>query len=109
MAENNVRDNPQPLTAFNIAMMGLVALLRLLPHLLRIPSPWNAAPAGALSMYGGGRLGFWSALTLPLVMMAGTDLLIYAIAGWSPFNPWVYASLTVSVLIGRLLINTKSP
>jgi hypothetical protein len=109
MAENKVRDDSQPLTTFSLGMMGLVGLLRLLPHLLRIPSYWHVAPAGALSVYGGARLGFWTALALPLVMMAGTDVLIYVLVGWSPFDPWVYASLVVGVLIGRLLVNTKSP
>ena len=42
-------------------------------------------------------------------MMAGTDLLIWQLTGYSPFNPWVYASLFASVLLGRLLIRTKSP
>jgi hypothetical protein len=46
-------------------------------------------------------------------MMAGADLLIWGLHGWSsewlPFNAAVYISLVVSVLIGRLLVNTKSP
>jgi hypothetical protein len=109
MAEKHTQDNSPPLTAFALGMMALVGLLRLLPHLLPIPYPWNAAPAGALSLYGGARLGFWTALTVPLLLMAGTDLLIWSLRGWSPFDYWVYASLLVSVLMGRLLVNTKSP
>jgi hypothetical protein len=113
MTEDKDRDQSKPLTAFSLGMMGLVVFLRVLPHLLAIPYPWSAAPATAFSLYGGARLRFWSALTLPLLMMAGADLLIWWLHGWSsqwlPFDVWVYASLFLSVLIGRFLANTKSP
>ena len=113
MADNNVRDNPQRITAFTLGSMAFVGLLRLLPYLLPIPYPWNAAPVGALGIYGGARLGFWSALTVPLVLMAGTDLLIWGLHDWSsqwlPFDPWVYAALMVSVVLGLLLRHSKSP
>lgn len=109
MTDKRTPDDSPPLTAFTLGMMALVGLLRLLPHLLPLSSPWNAAPAGALSLYGGARLGFWTALTVPLLLMAGSDLLIWSLVGWSPFDYWVYASLLISVLLGRLLVNTNSP
>jgi hypothetical protein len=108
MIEEKIQDNSPPLTAFNIGMMGVVALLRLVPLLLHVPS-WNTAPVQSLCVFGGARFGFWSAFVIPLTMMAGTDFLVYALTGWKPFDPWVYGSLVVCVLIGRLLVNTKSP
>jgi hypothetical protein len=108
-ALNDIRES-QPLGLFPIAMTVLVGALRLLPHLLRIPSPFNVAPVTAISLYGGARLRFWQALTLPLAVMFATDLFIWWLKpDWPPFDPWVYGSFAASVLLGRLLANTNSP
>jgi hypothetical protein len=83
----------------------LAAVLRLVPH-------WpNMTPVGALGVYGGARLPLAQALVLPLAVMALTDVILhYAVyPGYPPFQPWVYASLTVNVLLGRLLCRTASP
>ena len=112
MAETNVRDNPQPITVFTLGSMAVVGP----PYdscrtCCGIPYPWElcSTPKGCSAPSTAAlKLGFWSALTVPLLMMAGTDLLIWQLSGYSPFDPWVYGALFVSVLLGRLLIHTKS-
>jgi hypothetical protein len=82
------------------------AVLRLVPH------PANLTPVGALGLYGGARLPLAQALALPLALMALTDVILhYAVyPGYPPFHPWVYASLAVNVLLGRLLLRrTQAP
>lgn len=99
-------ENKEPQTAhFGLAAgLGIVAgLVRLIPH------PWNFTPVGALGLFGGARLRLWQALTLPLAIMFVTDLLIWAIRGWMPFNPYVYGSFLISVLLGRLLTHCTAP
>ena len=94
---------------FPITMTVLIGAVRLLPYLVPIPYPWNFAPVGAMSLYGGARLRLWQALTLPLLLMAVTDFIIWQWKHYSPFDPWVYGSFAVSVLLGRLLTRTNSP
>jgi hypothetical protein len=79
------------------------ALFRLVPH------PPNLTPIDGLGMYGGARLRWWQALLLPLGVMAVTDLVLYALLDYRPFDVFVYASLLVNVLLGRLLRRTESP
>jgi hypothetical protein len=64
---------------------------------------------GALGLFGGARLRSWQALSLPLVVMAVTDLVLWAIHGYPPFNLFVYGSFVIYVLLGRLLARTESP
>jgi hypothetical protein len=80
----------------------LAGVLRLLPH------PWNFTPVGALGLYAGARLPSWHAFAWPLGIMAATDLLLWAVAGHQPFDPFVYASFLITVLIGRMLSRTES-
>jgi hypothetical protein len=109
MAAERSSHEPQSLGWFPVAMTVLVGSLRLLPHLLPIPYPWHAAPISAMSLYGGARLRWWQALSLPLLLMVSTDLLIWLLTGWKPFDLWVYGSILASVLLGRLLARTNSP
>jgi hypothetical protein len=83
----------------------LAAVLRLVPH------PPNMTPVTALGLYGGARLPLAQALALPLAVMALSDVILhYAVyPGYPPFQPWVYASLALNVLLGRLLRRTTSP
>ena len=69
----------------------------------------NFTPMGALSVFSGARLRLWQALALPMAVMVVTDLLIYALRGYTPFNLFVYVSLLVCVLLGRFLLSTWSP
>jgi len=71
--------------------------------------PWNMAPIGAIALYGGARLRSWRAFVLPVAVMVVTDLILWAVLHNPPFNPWVYASFAVYVLLGRLLARTASP
>jgi hypothetical protein len=91
-------NNSAQLLAIGLAVVG--GLLRLVPH------PWNFTPLGALGLFGGARLRLWQALTLPIAVMVVTDLILWAILGWPPFNPIVYTSFLISVLLGRLLTQT---
>jgi hypothetical protein len=109
MAANRSTREPQELGWFPLAMTVAIGASRLLPYLLKIPYPWNFAPVGAMSLYGGARLRFWQALTLPLLLMAVTDSIIWLLKGYTPFDPWVYGSLLATVLLGRLLTRTNSP
>src|SRR5437660_1234417 len=83
----------------------LAAVLRLVPH------PPNMTPVTALGLYGGARLPLGQALALPLAVMALSDVILHYVVypGYPPFQPWVYVSLVVNVLLGRLLRRTNSP
>jgi hypothetical protein len=111
MAAERSSPEAKSLGWFPVAMTVAIGSVRLLPYLPRfaIPYPWNFAPVGAMSLYGGARLRLWQALTLPLALMAATDGLIWLLKGYPPFDPWVYGSLAVTVLLGRLLTRTNSP
>ena len=76
------------------------ALARLMPH------PWNFAPVGSISLFGGARLRGWQAFALPLALMAITDPLL---GGYSVATPFVYLSFLITVWIGRRLQGTESP
>jgi len=81
----------------------LAGLMRLLPH-------WpNFAPVGALGLFGGARLNSWHAFALPLGVMVVTDVLLRALYNWMPFDPFVYVSFVLYVLLGRLLCRQNSP
>jgi hypothetical protein len=81
----------------------LAGILRLLPH-------WpNFTPIGALGIFAGARLRSWHAFVLPLIVMAVTDLALFGLYRYPPFNPFVYGSFLVSVLLGRLLARTERP
>src|SRR5262249_60572765 len=80
-----------PALTYGLAVLAGVgaALFRLIPFGYRPP---NCTPVGALGLYSGGRLPWWLALPLPLLVMGGTDALLFAWYGESPYNGWVYAS-----------------
>jgi hypothetical protein len=73
----------------------LVVILRVLPL------PPNLAPAGGLGVFGGARLRLWQALALVLGVMAVSDLLLLMWQEKAGFDPLVYASMLLYVLIGR--------
>ena len=90
-------------------MAVAAGLIRLIPH------PWNFTPIDALGLFGGARLRSWLAYVLPLVVMAVSDVLLWAIRGHHDFtllkfafNPWVYASFLCAVVWGRLLLRNGS-
>jgi hypothetical protein len=88
-------------------LTGVVtAVMRLLPFSVVPP---NLKPLGAMSLFGGARLGAWLALLLPLALMGVTDFILWASLGWQPYNPFVYAAVVGYVLLGRLLLRKTTP
>jgi hypothetical protein len=86
--------------ALGVAGAGAVwaGLWRLVPH-------WpNFTPVGGLALFAGARLRLWQAFALPLAVMAASDLLLWAAFGKAAFDPWVYASFALNVLLGRWLL-----
>jgi hypothetical protein len=93
------------LTALAITLAGGVwaVVCRLLPH-------WpNCTPAGALCLFAGARLRLWQALVVLVVVMAASDLLLWAIFSWKPFDPYVYGCFLLNVLLGRLFLRSGGP
>jgi hypothetical protein len=91
---------PDGLIAAGLAV--LAGLVRLIPH------PFNLTPVGALGLFGGARLRPWLAATLPLAVMAVTDLILKWALDYPAFNPYVYGCFLANVLLGRLLARTQS-
>ncbi|HEV3146766.1 MAG TPA: DUF6580 family putative transport protein [Gemmataceae bacterium] len=84
----------------------LAALYRLIPYAYRPP---NMAPVGAMGIYGGARLPLWQALIMPLLVMFMSDLLLWKFFHTRSFDLFVYGSMIVYVLLGRLVRNSRSP
>ncbi|MGB2623507.1 MAG: DUF6580 family putative transport protein [Candidatus Acidiferrum sp.] len=81
-------------TLLALAMIALVAALRIAPH------PWNFTPVGAMAIFAGAtirdrRLAF----LVPLLALFAGDIFI----GFHKLMPVVYASFLVSVAIGLWL------
>lgn len=90
----------RPLT---VGLVFAAALFRLVPH------PANMAPIGALGLLSGGRLKGWQAFVMPLLSMAISDVALWGLFGNTPFNPFVYASTAIYVLLGRWMCQGISP
>jgi hypothetical protein len=77
---------------------------RLAPHLP------NFTPVGALGLFSGAQLSWWRALLVPLCVMAASDLVLEQVYGYAPFHPFVYVSIGLNVVLGRLCLRgTMSP
>src|SRR5689334_4666830 len=84
-----------------LAIIALAAALRVGPH------PWNFTPVGAMALFSGALIKDRRlALAFPLLALLAGDLSI----GFYKLGMMllVYASFTVSVLIGRLLRNRRT-
>ena len=86
-------------TLLALAMVALVAALRIAPH------PWNFTPVGAMALFSGAvirdrRL----ALLFPLLALFAGDIFI----GLYKLMPIVYASFLVSVAIGFWLRDRRT-
>jgi hypothetical protein len=86
-------------------MVALASLFRIFPTL----KPENVAPVGALALFGGARLPLWQAFVMQFICMAISDLVLGMFFGRYGFDPFVYGSFAIYVLLGRLLRNTRSP
>ena len=74
-----------------------------------VPFIPNFSPVGALCLFSGARMRSWRAYVLPVAVMALTDVGLYVLYHRRPFDPFVYGSFLLSVLMGRLLTRTNSP
>jgi hypothetical protein len=95
--DENTRDWP-----LTLGLAVAAGLLRLVPL-------GNFAPVGALGLFAGARFRSWRAFLVPLAVMAGSDLLLWKVRGDAPFDPWVYASFLIYVLLGRLFLRLPTP
>lgn len=87
----------------------LASLMTILPGLLRFAklAP-NFSPIGGMALFAGARLRGWQAFALPIAVMIVTDIGLNRLYGYEPFNPFVYASFLIYVLLGRLVYRTGS-
>jgi hypothetical protein len=94
--------------AFALVVLAVFAgLIRLLPDDVR---PWNFAPVGALALFAGARLRSAYAYAVPLAAWAASDLLIWAVKGWTPFDPFVAAGWVLYAALGHAALRrTESP
>ncbi len=83
----------------------LSGLIRLIPH------PFNMTPITATGLYAGARLPLWQALGIPLAVLVSTDVILKLTVypTHAMFQWWVYLSIAINVLLGRLLCRTESP
>jgi len=88
-------------TAARPMALGLIVL----GGLIRITQALNFAPVGAISLFAGARLRGWQSYTVPLVLMAITDVVL----GGNPAWPTVYLAFAISVWIGTRLRQTENP
>lgn len=94
MDRNNLR-----LLAIFAAIVGAAAL-RLAPH------PPNFTPIGAMALFGGAYADRrWLAFIVPLGALLVSDMVI----GFHALMPFVYGSVAVIVLLGRVALKRRSP
>jgi hypothetical protein len=115
---NEPQSAPEPEPAVRPFALGQVALAILAGAARLIPHPWNFSPSYAVEVFAGARLRAWQALTLALAIRVLVDVCIYIFPFGSqrPYTsdywadmPWVYVSVLLNVLLGRLLRRTESP
>ncbi len=100
----NDRGSPAPTLTW-----GLIALTAAVAVALRLARVPNIFAVGALGLYAGRRLPLWLAWVPSMAVMALTDKILEKWLAFPPFDPWVYASFLIYVLLGRLLIRTNTP
>ena len=84
------------------------AVFTFLTRLLPVPGLANIKPVGALSLFGGGRLHWWLAYPLPLIVMYLSDRVLHEInEEIRPFY-WAYFSFAIYVLIGQVMCRKRS-
>ena len=85
-------------TMLVVSLIALGAALRLAPH------PWNFTPVGAIALFSGAMVRHrQAAYFFPILVMGATDLIV----GFNKLSPLVYASLILSVFIGRFLMQKR--
>jgi hypothetical protein len=96
--DDNERDWP-----LTLALAVAAGLLRLVPDM-----PMNFAPVGALGLFAGARFRSWRAFVVPLAVMAASDLLLWGLRDYPPFDPFVYVGFALYVLGGWLLLGRSA-
>ncbi|HLV01770.1 MAG TPA: DUF6580 family putative transport protein [Acidobacteriota bacterium] len=87
----------QPLA---IVLILIGAASRLIPH---VP---NFTAVGGIGLFAGARLNGWKAFLIPVLIMATTNPILAYLLGHKVFTSttwFVYGSLLINVLIGRVL------
>src|SRR5262249_45703956 len=101
---NHSSDGSRRSLAAGLVVLG--AISRLLPH------PPNMTSVGAMGLFAGSKLKTWQALSLPVLCMLITDPILAKLHHYAAFR-WgtlfIYASLLLNVLIGRVIAKTDNP
>src|SRR5579883_911039 len=98
--EEHMRQEKTQTEADRVARPITAGVGGLLVVILRVLSlPVNLAPAGGLGVFGGARLRLWQALALVLGVMALSDLFLLMWQDKAGWDPAVYASMALYVLI----------
>jgi hypothetical protein len=115
MVNNETRTSSFPFIGRPLAcgLLLIAGLFRFVPYLFPIPA-YHLMPVGALAIFGGARMKWGQALAVPLLLMVVTDLLLWPLTwqwkSYGPFDPFVYFSFMINVLLGRTLLSqTESP
>jgi hypothetical protein len=93
---------------YMLLFMAAVALLRIL-NAAEV-TPWSSfTPIGAMALFGGVNGRGWHAYAFPIITLFASDLFINVVIFEGEFGIlhggfyWIYASIALIVLIGRLL------
>jgi hypothetical protein len=105
---SRLRSNPLAAVLAGVAG-ALTLVLRLVPH------PANFTSMGALGVFSGARLRSWQAFAIPVGVMVLSDFALWCVTGfddrYSLFHisrSYVYASLLLYVVIGRMIAHKAS-
>jgi hypothetical protein len=110
--KDDERGQPAGITRPMASGLAVAAgLTRLIPH------AWNLSPAYAMEFFAGARLRSWHAFAIPLAVRVLTDILLLPFhlplitkpILYLTFMPFVYASVVINILLGRLVARTESP
>ena len=104
MSDHSEREPLSPAIVYGMVLVfAVVSVLERLYHPV-----YNLAPVGALCLFAGSRLRSWQAYLLPMAVMVVSDLGLYWLSGDRPFDPFVYGSYLVTILLGSQLLRKVS-
>jgi hypothetical protein len=91
------------------SMYLLVFVFSVLSIVIRVfPTIPNFTPLGALGLFAGSRVRGWKAYLAPIAVMVISDLGLYWLRGYNPFDPFVYASFLLNVVFGAFVLRKMS-
>lgn len=89
--------------------LAFALLAAVLAAAQRLTSPFlNFTMIGALGLWSGARLRPRLGLVLPLVVWCLTDVYLWRVRGYPPFNPFVAVSFLLNALLGYLLLRRNA-